>query len=86
MTPTVVKHQASEIFLCFFWRIFESSAQPHESESKSAAKQLQRAACHIKGTCPLVDSSCHHGINVNNAMIFNGAIRSIMVTWLINYS
>ena len=35
----------------------QSSAQPHES----AARPLQRAAGHIKGTHPLVDSSCRHG-------------------------
>ena len=35
----------------------QSSTQPHES----AAIQLQRAAGHIKETCPLVDSSCRHG-------------------------
>ena len=35
----------------------QSSTQPHES----AVRPLQRAAGHINGTCPLVNSSCHHG-------------------------
>ena len=46
-------------FVLFFkcLRIFQSSAQSHES----AARQLQRAAGHIKGTCLLIDSGYCHG-------------------------
>ena len=35
----------------------QNSAQPHES----ATRPLQRAAGHIKGKRPLVDSGCRHG-------------------------
>ena len=47
-------------FLVFFLSVggfFQSSAQPHEN----ATRPLQRAAGHIKGTHPLVDSGCCHG-------------------------
>ena len=43
--------------LALSWLSVENSAQPHET----AARPLQRAAGHIKGTHPLVDSGCHHG-------------------------
>ena len=35
----------------------QSSDQPHDR----AARPLQKAACHIEVTHPLVDSSCHYG-------------------------
>ena len=36
------------VFFFKCWRILQSSAQPHES----ATRPLQKAAGHIKGTCP----------------------------------
>jgi len=48
------------LFVCLFLSVGEflrSSAQPHGS----AVRLLQRVACHIKGTRPLVDSGATMG-------------------------
>ena len=51
-----------KIFLVFSFSLsvggfLQSTAQPHES----ASRPLQRAAGHMKGTRPLIDSVCCHG-------------------------
>ena len=55
-------------FLVFFfkcWRISQSSAQPHES----AARPLQRATGHIKGTrSSLIDFGYHHVVCVDDVV------------------
>ena len=62
-TNSQPSHSTSyKISLVFFFFLsvggfLQSSAQPHES----AARPLQRAAGHMKGTRPFVDSGCHHG-------------------------
>jgi len=46
-----------------------STMQPNQSTKMA----FERATSHIKVTCPLVDSSCHHGKGVNRSMnLING--------------
>ena len=57
--PTVTFNELENLFSVFFLSVggfLQSSAQPHESTARS----LQRAAGHIKGHAPLVDSGYRH--------------------------
>ena len=60
--PTITFNELENLHSVFLFFLsvggfLQSSAQPHES----AARPLQRAAGHIKGTRPLVDFGCRHG-------------------------
>ena len=48
---------SSSVLLISVVGFLQTSVQPHES----AARLLQRATHHIKGTCPYFDSGCCHG-------------------------
>ena len=62
--PTVTFNKLENLFsafcFCFFLILFCFFSVGGFLQS-SAARQLERATGHMKGTRPLVDSGCHHG-------------------------